>query len=1157
MLYDRLKAFLFTLYYYLHLLLLHWNKWVFDPRPKQRDLYARRIVVLGDDHAFGFGDWSGPGVPTGIAHKITLATFREPTLRQRWRLQRVFENPKTSGADIYVIALGSNDARYTSLTPAETLANLQSICDYILEKCTASVDPTIYVLSIPTAGDQELLTPEKQSDNRHRNELMAQWLEGETAQQPGPNIRAGPRIDLSNYDYERRNIYWYDQRHFNKRGYTQITKDLILIMRGDMVKREFAIFTRQLDCPLCKTPATFVIYDVDEAASTFKRLYFDQGSFNYERSVVRAEEVRRQRQRDRRRHKSRRRIPAAPSSKPVNMDLPASLQGPFVYIDPTCHMPIPRPSSQLPYDPSSPTSKILYRQNVYTNDLTSTPLPISPYYRHVDYLMPNHLPRAIPFIQRDLQALLRDDYDDMILHHVQEAFLIPYHQHLQHPTQAIIRALAGWFGEEDQTSPKITSRFVSEVLDFVKSGLSMAQYDQQKNTVDRESERESGESLVAYAKQHYAQLTIKQQRERLPIFKSRTALLYLVEKYQTVIVVGQTGCGKTTQLPQYLEEAGWAAGGRMIACTQPRRVAATTVAQRVAEEKGTQLGREVGYTIRFEDVSSDKTAIKYMTDGMLFRETMMDPLLSKYSVIMVDEAHERTLYTDILIGILKKIQRKRPELRLIISSATLDAESFYGFFNHNTTDDPSKDTVSIISLEGRMYPVDILYTNEPVPDYVESTIQTVFDIHTKEAEGDILVFMTGRDEIDTVVQEIYTRAVTLPAKSPKILALPIYAGLPADQQMEIFDTTPANTRKVVVATNIAEASITIEGIAYVVDCGFVKLRAYNPMIGMESLTTTPISKASAIQRAGRAGRVRSGKAFRLYTEESYTQLRDASIPEIQRSNLATLILQLKALGIDNVLRFNFLTAPPAQMMARALEFLYSLKALDEYGRLTIPMGMRLAEFPLDPMLAKILLDSPRFGCTDEMLTIAAMVSVQNVFVDPSRASKETVDHMRRKFYAQEGDHLTLLNVYTAFVTKGQKSAKWCSQHYLNFKNLSRAMGIRSQLSGYLRRFGIQVTKSSKRASSEQIRKCLASGYFAQAAKAMEDGSGRFRTLRDGVILHTHPSSVLFTRNPQCVIFHEVVETTKNFMRDLTVVEPAWLAEEAPHFYQMERKMPPL
>ncbi|RUP46148.1 P-loop containing nucleoside triphosphate hydrolase protein, partial [Jimgerdemannia flammicorona] len=660
------------------------------------------------------------------------------------------------------------------------------------------------------------------------------------------------------------------------------------------------------------------------------------------------------------------------------------------------------------------------------------------------------------------------------------------------------------------------------------------------STVDREGEKESAENVATFVRQSLAALSIKEQRQHLPIYKSREQILYLVEKYQTTIVVGQTGCGKTTQVPQYLDEAGWTTDGRVIACTQPRRVAATTVAQRVAEEMGVTLGEDVGYTIRFEDVTSTaRTRIKYMTDGMLFRETLVDPLLTRYSVIMIDEAHERSLYTDVLVGVLKKIQRKRPDLRLIISSATLDAEAFLDFFNTNTTGDPAHDTAAIVSLEGRTFPVDIMYAEAPVDDYVERAVQTVFDVHTKDSPGDVLVFMPGRDQIEKVVSEVTERATTLPPKYNALLPLPLYAGLPTAEQTLVFQPPPPRTRKIIVATNIAEASVTIDGVVHVIDAGFVRLRAYNPRTGLESLTTVPVSKAAARQRAGRAGRTRPGKAYRLYTEEAYRRLREQNVPEIQRSNLVTVVLQLKALGIENVARFEFLSGPPAELMVRALELLYSLGALDDYGRLTMPLGIQLAEFPVDPMLGKILLDSHKFNCGEEMLTIAAMLSVQNPFIHPYSTPVLQVQSEHRKFHALEGDHLTLLNVYTAFVTRGAKSARWCRDRFLDFKALSRAMAIRAQLARYLARFDVPVESSR---DSVAIRKCLVGGYFAQAASADEGPEGVWRSVRDGVVLNIHPSSVLFNRRPKWVIFHEVVETTKPFMRDLTVIEPEWLAE---------------
>ena len=533
-----------------------------------------------------------------------------------------------------------------------------------------------------------------------------------------------------------------------------------------------------------------------------------------------------------------------------------------------------------------------------------------------------------------------------------------------------------------------------------------------------------------------------------------------------------------------------------------------------------ELGKEVGYSIRFEDLTSVSTRIKFMTDGLLLREALVDPLLSRYSVIMVDEAHERSLSTDILLGILKKILKRRSELRIVVSSATLQAEDFQRFFSSNEANGEAKSKEDakangrIVNLEGRMFPVDILYLEEPAEDYVERAVQTVFDIHSNEADGDVLLFLTGREEIDTAIQKISERAASLHPKAPQLLALPMYAGLTSEQQLYVFEPAPENTRKVIVSTNIAEASVTIDGIVYVVDCGFVKLRAYNPTTGIETLTATPLSKASATQRAGRAGRTKPGKCYRLYTERTYESMPAVTVPEIQRSNLAPAILQLKALGIDNIARFDFLTPPPAELIVRALELLYSLGALDDYAKLTRPLGMRMAELALEPMIAKVLLGSPAFGCLSEILSIAAMVSLQGS-VWFSHDEKKAEESARRKFAAEEGDHLTLLNVYQAFVTKGKKDVQWCRTNYLNYKSMQRAVSIRTQLKRYVERFGINVDESLATngnredlgGKAEKICRCLTTGFFAHVARMQADGS--YRTVSGGTILHAHPSSLMF------------------------------------------------
>ncbi|KAM5343065.1 hypothetical protein ACJ41O_014031 [Fusarium nematophilum] len=652
----------------------------------------------------------------------------------------------------------------------------------------------------------------------------------------------------------------------------------------------------------------------------------------------------------------------------------------------------------------------------------------------------------------------------------------------------------------------------------------------------------------------------------LPIAKHRESLLYVIETHPVTIIIGQTGSGKTTQIPQFLERAGWCSDGKIIGITQPRRVAATTVAVRVAEELGCEVGKDVGYSIRFEDVTSASTKIKFLTDGLLIREALVDPLLTRYSVIMVDEAHERSISTDILLGLLKKIRRKRPDLRIIISSATLQAREFLDFFTRSSDEQSTKengktqeDIGAIVSLEGRTYPIDILYLESPAENYVEKAIDVVFDIHTQEGEGDILVFLTGREEIDNAVQAVSERMLELNSKYGPLMPLPLYAGLSTEQQMYVFDKPPEGTRKVVFSTNIAEASVTIDGIVFVVDSGFVKLRAYDPRTGIESLTATPVSKAAASQRAGRAGRTRPGKCFRLYTEQSHQSLQEANIPELQRSNLAPVILQLKALGIDNVVRFDFLCPPPSELMSKALELLYALGALDEYAKLTRPLGSRMAELAVEPMMAKTLLSAQSFGCLSEILTIAAMTNLGGSVWFSHEGERKKMETSRRKFAVDEGDHLTLLNAYQAFVTKGRKESKFCHENNLNYKSMSRAVSIRAQLKRYLERFSINVDETLAGQASaaaadntkkaEQIRRCLTSGYFAHAARMQPDGT--FRNVEGNTVLHAHPSSLMFNRKADWVVFHEAMETGgKIFIREVSKIEKDWLLEYAPEFYKV-------
>lgn len=659
------------------------------------------------------------------------------------------------------------------------------------------------------------------------------------------------------------------------------------------------------------------------------------------------------------------------------------------------------------------------------------------------------------------------------------------------------------------------------------------------SSIDRTNET-SSQSLILTS-------SIKSNHS-LPIHSNQTPILYSIESYPINIIIGQTGCGKSTQLTQFLYQAGWCTQNQKIACTQPRRVAVINLAQRVAEEMGEGLGDLVGYTVRFEDLSSPtRTKIKYLTDGVLFREVLMDPLLSSYSVIIIDEAHERSTYTDLLLGVLKKIQLIRPELRIIICSATIDAQHFKDYFNYNPTLNLQEDKCNIISLEGRMYPVEIVYKDQPVEDYLSAVVSTAMEIHLTQPKGDILIFLTGREEIDEVCSRLLEESDRLPSLGLKLRSIPFHAGLSPEEQLYAFESPRSDVRKIVVATNVAEASVTIDGIVYVIDSGLVKVRMYNPLKEMDVLTVVPISKASAIQRSGRAGRTKAGKCFRLYTEPTFQSLEAQSSPEICRIELSKMILELKALGIKNVVRgFEFVDSPNHLLIERGLEFLVALGALDLQGDLTEEFGLKMAEMPIDPMMAKILLNSEKFSCSEEILTIAAMTSVQNVFMIGGEYDVQGELH-RRKFTVTEGDHLTYLNVYNAFITVGRSTAKWCQKYRLNFKALSRAISIRSQLKQYLKKFSIRLVSTDDQL---KIRMCLMSGYFRNLARFNEDGS--YSSVRDGTVLHVHPSSVMFNRKPETgwVIFHEVMETKKRFIRDLTVIEADWLPELAGHYYQV-------
>ena len=631
-------------------------------------------------------------------------------------------------------------------------------------------------------------------------------------------------------------------------------------------------------------------------------------------------------------------------------------------------------------------------------------------------------------------------------------------------------------------------------------------------------------------------------RRDLPVHKQRQEFLDIYHQTQILVFVGETGSGKTTQIPQYvLYDELPHLNKKLIACTQPRRVAAMSVAQRVANELDVELGEEVGYSIRFENRTGPKTLLKYMTDGQLLREAMHDPDMNRYSCIIIDEAHERTLATDILMALLKQIASRRKDLKIIVMSATLDAQKFQKYFYN----------APLLAVPGRTHPVEIFYTPEPEKDYLEAAVRTVLQIHASEGEGDILLFLTGEEEIEDACRRISLEVDDMIRESEAgpMKVYPLYGSLPPQQQQRIFDKAPGPSgtgrpgRKCIVSTNIAETSLTIDGIVYVVDPGFSKQKIYNPRTRVESLLVSPISKASAQQRAGRAGRTRPGKCFRLYTEGAFKkELIEQTYPEILRSNLANTVLELKKLGVEDLVHFDLMDPPAPETMMRALEELNYLACLDDEGELT-RLGSLASEFPLDPAVAVMLISSPEFYCSNEILSITALLSVPQIWVRPNN-NRKRADDMKAEFAHPDGDHLTLLNAYHAFKgveLRGEDPKKWCHEHFMSYRHLTSANDVRMQLKRIMETHEIELmsTPFQDKNYYTNIRRALLAGFFMQVA--MSEGTNKkiYKTVKDDQQVMIHPSTVVSSPT-DWVVYNEFVLTAKQYIRTVTNIRPEWL-----------------
>ena len=635
---------------------------------------------------------------------------------------------------------------------------------------------------------------------------------------------------------------------------------------------------------------------------------------------------------------------------------------------------------------------------------------------------------------------------------------------------------------------------------------------------------------------------IRQERMALPIAPIEKEFLEAIAKNDSHVVIGETACGKTTQIPQFLFKAGYADKG-IIACTQPRRVAAITVAERVALEQNTNLGERVGYSVRFDDKTSSATKIKFMTDGMLLREAIGDRNLSRYSFILLDEAHERTVQTDILFGIVKQAQQNRNKegstnkLKLIVMSATMDPDKYKAYLNNAPAH----------YIEGRKYVIETNYIKTPSDEYLDLVASAVLKINQSEPVGDdILVFLTGQEEIKQLAKFLRETNKVFLGKAPPLKVFPLYASLQANQQRKAFQTVPKKCRKVVLATNIAETSVTIHGIKFVVDSGKVKRKSFDPTRGIDKLKVEWISKAEAIQRKGRAGRQKDGVVYRMYTEEMFQKFNNETTPEIKRCSASNTILQLIAMGINSVAEFDFFDKPDDKTIKKAVEELVLLDAIErdlnkEDGYNLTQLGKKMSRFPLEPKLPKALLTAEKNGCIEELLTLVSMLSVDTVFITPSNAVEEA-KRRHNRFESSVGDFITLIQVYRAYNKEG--SRKWCQENFVSERFLQQAKDIRKQLRALCLKNNVKI--SSDR-DFKVVRKCVASGMFAQAAEYQTDGS--YKTLATGQKVMIHPSSCLHFSKPAHVVYSELVETTNCYMRNICVVDPFWLQDAAPEYFR--------
>ncbi len=624
----------------------------------------------------------------------------------------------------------------------------------------------------------------------------------------------------------------------------------------------------------------------------------------------------------------------------------------------------------------------------------------------------------------------------------------------------------------------------------------------------------------------------------LPITARRADIVEAVRRNPVIIISGETGCGKSTQIPKMCLEAGRGRRGR-IGCTQPRRIAAITIAARIAEEQGETIGRSVGYKIRFDDRTSRDTRIKILTDGMLLAETQSDPHLLEYDTLIIDEAHERSLNIDFLLGIIKTLLPVRPDLKLIVTSATLDIEKFRRAF----------DGAPVLEVSGRVYPVEVEY-RPPGPDdadgedadYVDLAAEVVDDLRRERPEGDVLVFMPTEQDILETCEILEGR------RYPGVTVLPLYARLPGAQQGRVYSVKGP---KIVVATNVAETSLTIPGIKYVVDSGLARISHYLPGARIQSLPIRPISQSSADQRKGRCGRVQKGLCVRLYSEEDYASRPPFTAPEILRSNLAEVILRMIDLRLGHPLKFPFVDRPNPKNVEDGYETLVELGAIRRDGGgepwLT-EKGRLMARMPLDPRISRMLLEARPEGCLRETAVIASALSIRDPRERPPEKAAQA-DAMHAPFRDPDSDFLTLLNIWDRYHgdfegLKGlNRKRKFCHEHFLSFPRMREWTFVHAEVLDILRELKIPAGRSAPAERTKElyaaVHRSIASGYLSNIAVHKDRNMFTAAKGREAMIF---PGSTLFGKNATWIVAAEMVRTSRLFARVAARIDGGWLEE---------------